>query len=104
MDWLLTVPLLLIEILLVMKLSDEKFSSMARTLGLGSSLTIVSGYYCEFVVTDDLSPEVYHEPSQQVLQSDLEKVHLPRSVQRLPQWIRRRSTLWFKLPKMPSPL
>merc|ERR1712083_444847 len=27
MDWLLTVPLLLIEILLVMKLSDEEYSS-----------------------------------------------------------------------------
>ena len=53
---------------------------------------------------DDLSPEVCHEPLQQVLQSDLEKFHSPRSVQRLPLWIRRRSTLRFKLPKMPSPL
>ena len=67
-----------------MKLSDEEFSGIARTLGLGSALTMVYGYYGELVVTDDLSPEVCHEPPQQVLQSDLEKVHLPRSVQRLP--------------------
>merc|ERR1712113_329716 len=45
MDWLLTVPLLLIEILLAMKLSEEEYSSKAWTLGLGSALMIVSGYY-----------------------------------------------------------
>jgi len=56
MDWLLTVPLLLIEILLVMRLSDEDFSSKARTLGFGSALMIVSGYYGELVVTGDLTP------------------------------------------------
>jgi bacteriorhodopsin len=56
MDWLLTVPLLLIEILLVMKLSDEEFSSKAWVLGLGSALMIVSGYYGELVVTGDLTP------------------------------------------------
>merc|ERR1712230_56852 len=56
MDWLLTVPLLLIEILLVMKLSAEEFSSKAWALGLGSALMIVSGYYGELVVTGDLSP------------------------------------------------
>merc|ERR1712060_685589 len=32
MDWLLTVPLLLIEILLVMKLSDQEYNSKAKTL------------------------------------------------------------------------
>merc|ERR1712066_1193954 len=36
MDWLLTVPLLLIEILLVMKLSDEEYNSKAKTLGIAS--------------------------------------------------------------------
>merc|ERR1711975_147820 len=56
MDWLLTVPLLHIEILLVMKLSDEEYSSKAWSLGLGSALMIVSGYYGELVVTGDLTP------------------------------------------------
>merc|ERR1712160_67349 len=56
MDWLLTVPLLLIEILLVMKLPDAEFSSKAWTLGFGSALMIVSGYYGELVVTGDLTP------------------------------------------------
>merc|ERR1711935_448005 len=56
MDWLLTVPLLLIEILLVMNLEDGQFSTKAWTLGLGSALMIVSGYYGELVVTGDLSP------------------------------------------------
>merc|ERR1719449_263336 len=50
MDWLLTVPLLLIEILLVMRLSEEEYSSKAWTLGLGSALMIVSGYYGELVL------------------------------------------------------
>merc|ERR1712183_549455 len=56
MDWLLTVPLLLIEILLVMKLDAGDFNSRAWTLGFGSALMIVSGYYGELVVTGDLSP------------------------------------------------
>merc|ERR1712113_1216638 len=56
MDWLLTVPLLLIEILLVMKLDDNTYSSKAWTLGAGSALMIVSGYYGELVVTGDLTP------------------------------------------------
>jgi len=56
MDWLLTVPLLLIEILLVMNLSAAEYNSKAWTLGLGSALMIVSGYYGELVVTGDLTP------------------------------------------------
>merc|ERR1712188_325598 len=56
MDWLLTVPLLLVEILLVMKLDDGTFSQKAWVLGLGSALMIVSGYYGELVVTGDLTP------------------------------------------------
>merc|ERR1719433_1974165 len=56
MDWLLTVPLLLIEILLVMKLDATTFSSKAWVLGFGSALMITSGYYGELVVTGDLTP------------------------------------------------
>merc|ERR1712127_911489 len=56
MDWLLTVPLLLIEILLVMKLDPETFAAKSKTLGLGSALMIVSGYYGELTVTGDLTP------------------------------------------------
>merc|ERR1712085_174325 len=58
MDWLLTVPLLLIEILLVMKLEGDDFNSRAWTLGFGSALMIVSGYYGELVVTGDLTPRL----------------------------------------------
>merc|ERR1711862_207330 len=56
MDWLLTVPLLLIEILLVMKLDEATFNSKAKVLGVGSALMIVSGYYGELVITGDLTP------------------------------------------------
>merc|ERR1712118_569310 len=56
MDWLLTVPLLLIEILLVMKLDEKTYNDKAKTLGVGSALMIVSGYYGELVVTGDLTP------------------------------------------------
>merc|ERR1711865_980577 len=56
MDWLLTVPLLLIEILLVMKLDPRDFSAKAKSLGVGSALMIVSGYYGELTVTGDLTP------------------------------------------------
>merc|ERR1711977_510237 len=56
MDWLLTVPLLLLEILLVMKLDEKTFSFKAWILGAGSALMIVSGYYGELVVTGDLTP------------------------------------------------
>jgi len=56
MDWLLTVPLLLIEILLVMKIDEQTFSDKAWSLGVGSALMIASGYYGELVVTGDLTP------------------------------------------------
>ena len=56
MDWLLTVPLLLIEILLVMKLDEATFSSKAWVLGVGSAMMIASGYYGELVITSDLTP------------------------------------------------
>merc|ERR1711972_117124 len=56
MDWLLTVPLLLIEILLVMKLEPEEYTPKSRVLGIGSALMIVSGYYGELYVVGDLTP------------------------------------------------
>jgi bacteriorhodopsin len=56
MDWLLTVPLLLLEILLVMKLEPAELNSKGWTLGLGSALMIVSGYYGELTMTGDLTP------------------------------------------------
>merc|ERR1712048_556167 len=51
-----TVPLLLIEVLLVMKLDDKTYSSKAWTLGVGSALMIVSGYYGELVIEGDKTP------------------------------------------------
>merc|ERR1712176_933590 len=56
MDWLLTVPLLLIEILLVMNLDAETYSEKAKTLGVSSALMIVSGYYGELTVSGNLAP------------------------------------------------
>merc|ERR1712216_500095 len=56
MDWLLTVPLLLLEILLVMKLEPAELNSKGWTLGLSAALMIVAGYYGELVVTGDLTP------------------------------------------------
>jgi len=56
MDWLLTVPLLLVEILLVMKLDEATYNSKAWSLGVSAALMIVSGYYGELVVTGDLTP------------------------------------------------
>jgi bacteriorhodopsin len=56
MDWLLTVPLLLIEILLVMKLEKADFQDKATKLGAGSALMILSGYYGELTLGGDLTP------------------------------------------------
>jgi len=55
MDWLLTVPLLLMEIVLVMNLPADESSSKCQTLGIGSALMIVSGYKGELVVQGNLS-------------------------------------------------
>jgi len=55
MDWLLTVPLLLLEIIFCMNLSREQVSSEAWTLGCGSAMMIACGYPGELVVTGDLS-------------------------------------------------
>merc|ERR1712054_315720 len=43
-DWLLTVPLLLIEIVLVMKLKEEDVLSKCTQLGVSSALMIAFGY------------------------------------------------------------
>merc|ERR1712070_112965 len=53
MDWLLTVPLLLIEIVLVMKLSPEETKKQSLRLGVSSALMIANGYPGE--VTGDPS-------------------------------------------------
>merc|ERR1711904_621924 len=55
MDWLLTVPLLLIEIVLTMKLSPEEASEKSWTLGVVSAMMIAVGYPGELIVTGDLS-------------------------------------------------
>merc|ERR1719401_1314965 len=55
MDWLLTVPLLLIEIVLVMKLSPEEIVSKGTTLGVSSALMIAVGYPGELVMSGDFS-------------------------------------------------
>ena len=54
MDWLLTLPLVLLDILLVMELPTTELNAKAWALGLGLELMIVSGYHGELVVTADL--------------------------------------------------
>merc|ERR1712209_373942 len=56
MDWLLTVPMLLIEILLVMKLDEKTYAAKSKDLGISAALMIVTGYYGELTVTGDLTP------------------------------------------------
>merc|ERR1711988_1148731 len=53
MDWLLTVPLLLIEIVLVMKLSPEEAKSQCRRLGAFSALMIIYGYPGELIMDEE---------------------------------------------------
>lgn len=43
-DWLLTVPLLLIEIVLVMKLDEKETFQRSTVLGVSSALMIANGY------------------------------------------------------------
>jgi bacteriorhodopsin len=54
MDWLLTVPLLLMEIVLVMKLPEEQASRKCMTLGVSSALMIILGYPGELIVEGEL--------------------------------------------------
>merc|ERR1712224_726629 len=56
MDWLLTVPLLLIETVLVMKLPKEEANSKCWSLGVFSALMILSGYKGELILNGDLTP------------------------------------------------
>merc|ERR1712241_1254766 len=51
-DWLLTVPLLLIESILVMKLPAEQTRSLSWNLGATSALMVALGYPGE--IQDDL--------------------------------------------------
>lgn len=53
MDWLLTVPLLLIEIILVMNLTDEESRSKSVSLGFAAALMIVLGYPGELILDED---------------------------------------------------
>jgi len=55
MDWLLTVPLLLIEIVFVMKLSAADTAKMATRLGIASGLMIILGYPGELIIEGDLN-------------------------------------------------
>merc|ERR1712186_140603 len=50
MDWLLTGPMLLMEIVLVMKLSSEEASQKCLTFGVSSALMICVGYPGELIV------------------------------------------------------
>jgi bacteriorhodopsin len=54
MDWLLTVPLLLVEIVLVMKLSPQECRSKGTALGVAAVLMIILGYPGELIVEGDL--------------------------------------------------
>ena len=56
MDWLSTLLLPSVEILMVIKLDEADCQSKAWTLGLGYTLMIVSGYYGQMVVTGGFAP------------------------------------------------
>jgi len=53
MDWLLTVPLLLLEIIFCMKLTPEQTSNEAWSLGFASALMIAVGYPGESIIEGD---------------------------------------------------
>merc|ERR1711862_747368 len=55
MDWLLTVPLLLMEIVLVMNLPGDKANSKCTTLGVASFLMIAVGYPGELIMEGNLN-------------------------------------------------
>jgi len=55
MDWLLTVPLLLIEIVLTMKMNPEETTSQCTQLGLAAAFMIMAGYPGELIVEGDLA-------------------------------------------------
>merc|ERR1712146_446219 len=53
MDWLLTVPLLLIEIILVMDLSEDETTEKSWKLGGAAALMIILGYPGELILAAD---------------------------------------------------
>jgi len=53
MDWLLTVPLLLMEIVLVMKLTSEQAFKKSLYLGVASALMIILGYPGELILDEE---------------------------------------------------
>lgn len=55
MDWLLTVPMLLMEIVLVMNLGSDEASKKCTTLGISSAVMIILGYPGELIVEGNLS-------------------------------------------------
>jgi bacteriorhodopsin len=55
MDWLLTVPLLLIEIVFVMNLDAAETAAKATQLGVSSGLMIILGYPGELIIEGDMS-------------------------------------------------
>jgi len=55
MDWLLTVPLLLIEIVLCMKLPKDEMTTMAWKLGVASGAMIILGYPGELIMEGDFT-------------------------------------------------
>lgn len=57
-DWLLTVPLLLIELVLVMRLSSEETTRKATRLGLAAAAMIILGYPGE-VATDNATRALF---------------------------------------------
>jgi len=57
-DWLLTVPLLLIELVLVMRLSSSETMSRATKLGFAAALMIVLGYPGE-IATDNTTRAIW---------------------------------------------
>jgi len=59
-DWLLTVPLLLMEIVLTMSLPEAEANSKCWSLGVFSALMIVSGYRGELVIQGDLTTRWVH--------------------------------------------
>merc|ERR1719188_2616668 len=54
MDWLLTVPMLLMEIVLTMNLSPAESKSKCTTLGFAAAVMIILGYPGELIVQGDL--------------------------------------------------
>jgi len=55
MDWLLTVPLLLIEIIFCMNLTQDEIVNKSLSLGVASGLMIILGYPGELIIEGDLS-------------------------------------------------